>query len=146
VRTFLRWAIAEGIADEQAIHNVKWPQAPKMADSTFTAQSAIVNASLKAMAQAWSDRVHPGDAAQPPSALQRALLDCQRCDHARLRGADGVDAADQAGNGGGPGSRHGKSRDPGSADVVLGHLESLSLPASALRAGADERLPKFARS
>lgn len=33
VRTFLRWAIAEGTADEKVIHNVKWPQAPKMSDS-----------------------------------------------------------------------------------------------------------------
>jgi len=32
-RTFLRWAIAEGFADERLIHNVKWPPAPKLTDS-----------------------------------------------------------------------------------------------------------------
>lgn len=33
VRTFLRWAIAEGLADEAMIRNIKWPQAPKLTDS-----------------------------------------------------------------------------------------------------------------
>jgi len=36
VRTFLRWTIAEGLADEGVIHNVKWPQAPKLTDSMRT--------------------------------------------------------------------------------------------------------------
>ncbi len=33
VRTFIRWTIAEGLADEALIRNIKWPQAPKMTDS-----------------------------------------------------------------------------------------------------------------
>lgn len=36
VRRFLRWAISEGIMPEAAIHNVQWPQAPKMTDSMMT--------------------------------------------------------------------------------------------------------------
>lgn len=48
VRTFLRWASAEQLVDEQVIHNVKWPPAPKLTDSMIAISQGDVSRLLTA--------------------------------------------------------------------------------------------------